>query len=652
MNFRPGFLVRLSHLILIQVIFVFAALALIMFFSGGDGPTDGGLKITNQKIQPLAARLSRIISEERLDLEKSSVDPTLQGRLNSVFVEDDEILKAKVFLETTDHRLLHVISYDSPDLKVASDLTEEVLSVLADQKVVEYALHQDRGGLSKVFYSSQYVIHYCPFDVDDQLTGLLVTLSGHDYLISSRTDLQYALLLLFLVAALISLLTVYLISNRFKDPLEKLIHGFEKTAQGELYHMMEPDGDQELRQLATAFNTMSQSLWDNHQRLKGFNIRLQRSNKLLFESQAFLAATIDNSPDCIVATTPDGSVVLFNGKASYDFGYDDDAIVGMGIDTLFTQSLTQSMAALALEKGIAAGEMLGKRRDGTIFPVYLTAAPIMDTESRVIALLYIIKDISESKNFQDMMIRIDRYYTRGEMAGDIAHEINNYLAVLSGNLELIPMFLKKGNTEKIDSKLELMKSTVDRIVRFADGLMDPNQGEAHFEDADINQAIENIVAFLKPQNRFDNVHIGTCLAHEIPLVEFDIAQIQQLMVNLIYNAADALEVVEEDKRISISTSTCTIRDEKAVRISVEDNGPGVPEEKRELLFEKRFTTKRKGHGIGLITCRHIVEAHNGNIGYEHTGGASFYFELPVRRPKVASGSQVAFLEPAASPVTD
>ena len=160
MNFRPGFLVRLSHLILIQVIFVFAALALIMFFSGGDGPTDGGLKITNQKIQPLAARLSRIISEERLDLEKSSVDPTLQGRLNSVFVEDDEILKAKVFLETSDHRLLHVISYDSPDLKVASDLTEEVLSVLADQKVVEYALHQDRGGLSKVFYSSQYVIHY------------------------------------------------------------------------------------------------------------------------------------------------------------------------------------------------------------------------------------------------------------------------------------------------------------------------------------------------------------------------------------------------------------------------------------------------------------------------------------------------------------
>ena len=138
----------------------------------------------------------------------------------------------------------------------------------------------------------------------------------------------------------------------------------------------------------------------------------------------------------------------------------------------------------------------------------------------------------------------------------------------------------------------------------------------------------------------------------MPLVEFDVAQIQQLMVNLIYNAADALEAVEEDKHISISTSTCAIGDEKAVRISVEDNGPGVPEEKRELLFEKRFTTKRKGHGIGLMTCRHIIDAHNGNIGYTPAGGASFYFELPLRRPKVASGSQVAFSESAASPVTD
>ena len=652
MNFRPGFLVRLSHLILIQVIFVFAALALIMFFSGGDGPTEGELKITNQKIQPLAERLSRIITEERTSLDESPIDPTLQGRLNKVLVEDAEILKAKVYLETPDHRLLRVIDYDSPDLTEASDLTDEVLSVLADHEVVEYALHQDRGGLSKVFYSSQYVVHYCPFGVDDQLTGLLVTLSGHDYLISSRTDLQYALLLLFLVAALISLLTVYLISNRFKDPLEKLIHGFEKTAQGELYHMMELDGDKELRQLATAFNIMSQSLWDNHQRLKGFNIRLQRSNKLLFESQAFLAAAIDNSPDCVVATTPDGSMVLFNSKASDEFGYDDDAIAGMSIDELFTQSLTGSMAAQALEEGLAAGEMLGKRGDGTTFPVYLTAAPIRDTESRVLALLYIIKDISESRNFQDMMIRIDRYYTRGEMAGDIAHEINNYLAVLSGNLELIPMFLKKGNTEKIDSKLELMKSTVDRITRFADGLMDPNQGEAHFEEADINQVVENIVAFLKPQNRFDNVRIATCLAHEMPLVEFDVGQIQQLMVNLIYNAADALAAVEGKKVVSISTSTCTIGDQKAVRISVADNGPGVPEEKRELLFDKRFTTKRKGHGIGLITCRHIIDAHNGHIGYKHTGGASFEFELPLRRPKVAADSPVAVSEHASAPVSD
>ena len=648
MNFRPGFLVRLSHLILIQVFFVFAALALIVFFSGGDGPSDGEMKITNQKIQPLAARLSRLVGKHASGISQTHIDPSFQSKLNNIFVEDEAILKAKVFLEKPDHSLLRVMSYDSPDLKEAVELTDEVLSVLADREVVEHAMHQKPEELSKVFYSSQYVIHYCPFDINDQLTGLLVTLSGHDYLISSRTDLQYALFLLFLVAALISLLTVYLISNRFKDPLDKLIHGFEKTAQGELYHMMEPDGDAELRKLATAFNGMSQTLWDNHQRLKGVNARLQESNELLTESRAFLAAAIDNSPDCVVATTPDGNVMIFNTKASDDFGYDDSAIVGMNIDSLFTQPLTGSLAAEALEEGQASGEMLGKRCDGTAFPVYVAAAPIMDGESRVIALLYIIKDISESKNFQDMMIRIDRYYTRGAMAGDIAHEINNYLAVLSGNLELIPMFLRKGKTDKIEGKLELMKSTVDRITRFADGLMDPNQGEAQFEKADINQVIENVIAFLKPQNRFDNVKIATCLSHEMPLVEFDVGQIQQLVVNLIYNAADALAGCDGEKSIWISTATCEIDGDKAVRIAVEDNGPGVPEDKRELLFDKRFTTKRKGHGIGLITCRHIIDAHNGSIRYRQKAGASFYIELPVCRPEGATDAEKASVQPSGS----
>jgi signal transduction histidine kinase len=104
------------------------------------------------------------------------------------------------------------------------------------------------------------------------------------------------------------------------------------------------------------------------------------------------------------------------------------------------------------------------------------------------------------------------------------------------------------------------------------------------------------------------------------------------LVNFVFNAADALEEVSGEKRVKLISQLVTAEGCRYARVEVYDNGPGVPKDKRSILFKQRFTTKRKGHGIGLITCRKMVEAHHGRIGYTYADGSVFHFELPIEQP--------------------
>jgi PAS domain S-box-containing protein len=417
--------------------------------------------------------------------------------------------------------------------------------------------------------------------------------------------------------------------------LRRLLRGMEKTAEGELYYMIEAADDEELNILINAFNRMTRTLWNNQRKLREFNARLNKMNLNLIESQLFLATLIDNSPFSVIVASPDGQIMLFNRMASDMFGHINRDAIGKPVAGLFAKPLDSVAENREGVDGSPNFDVRCRRSDGSSFPAYVILTPVYSRGGEVCAFLYIIRDISESTGFQEMMIRLDRYCTRGEMAGDIAHEINNYLAILAGNLDLLPVYMSKGAGEKVDRRLELMRDTVQRIARFADGLMDVPQDKVEPEKADLNQVAENILAFLKPQNRFDNIKFETWLSSELPLIEFDPAQIQQLLMNFVFNAADALEEVSGEKRVKLISRLVTCEGCRYARVEVYDNGPGVPEDKRSILFKQRFTTKRKGHGIGLITCRKMVEAHHGRIGYTYADGSVFHFELPVEQPSQA-----------------
>lgn len=619
---KPGLMVRLSNLIVVQVIFIFAAVLLILL--SPDRQHVAGSRL--QELEDHLYRLGQVASKLPSLSNDSDSAAESQQEIARLLSNVDYIVAAALVRISPDGKALVDYEY-APDSKQEAGARE-----LCRPEVTDVVRHAAAGHTSwSVLHSDRLVYFQLLDSTGTSQPVYLVSVVDHGLLLAPRTGLFYALLVLFLFSALISLLTVSLMSRRFRQPLERLIRGFEKTAQGELYHMVEPEDDHELGKLAAAYNQMVQQLWENRRQLTEYNAKLKRSNYFILESQLFLATVIDSSPLAVVVVNRADQVILFNRAASEAFGYTAEEIIGEPVSRIIAESVQQKRRGNHETHFGNGFEVIGRRQDGRLFPAFVASANIATQDQSINATLYMCRDISESKNFQDMMIRLDRYYTRGQMAGDIAHEINNYLAVLMGNLELMPILLRKGDQEKVDRKLGVMKETVDKIARFANGLMDVPQEEMRVEPSSLNQIVENVVAFLKPQNRFDMVDVSTELAADLPVLMLDQGQIQQLLVNLIYNAADSLSKVEGKKRIEIITSSTSTPDGAWVNVEVRDSGPGVVEERVNALFQDRFTTKRKGHGIGLITCRKIADNHRGNISYRNEGGAVFSVSFPLER---------------------
>ncbi len=655
-RFRPDFLTRISNIIIIQVIFVFAAVGMIFFYPQQGHQRGIDYDVLRSELDQLSADLTSAHTPDVLpDSNQAIVDV-----MDRAFASDNKLSHLEWYVADNNGRLTNLINFDRQTKKERSVGRTAILSHPSVQSEIAQLIHSgplrtnhEKGNDILIPFITPNGSTACYYQ-DRQAPGTitsLVAVYDDDLFVASRSTLEYGLVLVFLTSTLISLLIAYVLIKRYRNPLRRLIRGFEQTARGELYQMVEPDGDSQLKRLSETFNTMSETLWANRQQMKDINRQLQQTNKTLEDSRRFLRTMIDSSPVSVLAVSEDGRVTLCNKKATEDTGYESECILSQSVNALFARPISERFEK-AREHGTHGFEAICVRRDGSQFPAYLIATPIETDTGANHGYLLMMKDISESQSFQEMMIRIDRFCTRGEMAGDIAHEINNYLTILSGNIELMPLLLKKNNMERLEMKLTLMRETIDKIARFCDGLMDANQGEAHFEPADLNQLIQNVVAFLKPQNKFDEVEVSLNLAKDLPAVEFDIGQIQQVLVNTIYNAAEALAGEDGEKAIVITTGWRTSAGGTLARVSVHDTGPGVAENKLPLLFEKRFTTKPRGHGIGLITCKRILDTHNGVISYSYENGACFEFRMPLTQPKNTDVAGQAETAPSDSVTTE
>jgi len=618
----PGLLLRISHLILIQVFFIFTALALVLFYPQKSELSSTDLAEIEKSSYAFSSQVAGLVADKTI---ATGLDSITTESIRRIARKENRLLSLELYSASSINDYENLFSYENR----FHPIYDSVLFSREELGSAVSALAANIGPNNLYWSTGNDFITYMTVQSANDNKYVLVTRIARTEPAASGNTQEYLLLLLFLISTLISLLIIHLISMGIRKPLEQLIAGFEETASGKLHIIADDQGDKSICRLSRAFNKMSLNLSRQQNKLAETNRELLKVNKSLLDSESILTALVDYSPNAIIVTDLEDQILIYNQAAARDFGYHQSNMIGKKISNLLPLAKLRNDSSLTKSENYNGLEIICKRRDGTRFPAMLVHTPLGSDRNNPMALLYFIKNIAESDKYQDMILRLDRIASKGKMARDIAHEINNYLAILQGNLELLPIIMAGNNPEKTAEKLELMKKTVNNITTFTEGLSRFSDESSEFEKVDLNQLVENLLAFIKPQNKFDNIFIGSNLSEDLPMVEIDTAQIQHLIVNLISNSAEALAASKGKKWIVVST----VLDESGdyFYIKIADSGPGIAEEYLDRLFIGRFSSRREGTGLGLITCKNIVDNHKGEISYHSSdeSKAIFIIKIPV-----------------------
>ena len=240
----------------------------------------------------------------------------------------------------------------------------------------------------------------------------------------------------------------------------------------------------------------------------------------------------------------------------------------------------------------------------------------------------------DARRHREQINLLSRVSLLGEMTASLAHELNQPLSAIISNANAGMRYIERGKDDpaKLRDILGDVESDANRaydIIRNVRNTI--KKGDPARRQIDLNELVTNVAHVVRPDAVGYSCEVETSLAKDLPPIEGDPVQIQQVLVNLVSNALDAMRQTPTGRRkVEISTAG---KGDSEVRLSVRDHGSGIRTEVHDRLFDQFFTTKEHGLGMGLAIVRSIVEAHGGKIHAENVadGGACFYFTLPVTK---------------------
>jgi two-component system, LuxR family, sensor kinase FixL len=361
-----------------------------------------------------------------------------------------------------------------------------------------------------------------------------------------------------------------------------------------------------------------------------------------------LKALLDAAVDGIVLINHVGSIQVFNQSAERQFGYESSEVIGRNVSMLMTgndrsahDGYLARYAATRVPHLIGKGrEVNAQRKDGSVFPALLSVGVVAGTEPpRFVGFIQDISDRRQSEQdgmrLQERLMHVSRLATIGEMASGIAHELNQPLAAIATYAHACDRLLSLPEPE-IEEIQTALRNIADQAVRAGDIIRrlrslaraeNPQQGPA-----DVNAVIAELTELIQSDAKAHGVAYRAEFAPQLPQVTLDRGQIQQVILNLVRNALEALAPGPEDAGEVVVSTRRTPDDE--VEIAVRDNGPGVDNQVVGRMFDPFCTTKAAGTGLGLAMSRTIVRAHGGSLEYfPHVpAGACFAIRLPLKRP--------------------
>ncbi len=295
---------------------------------------------------------------------------------------------------------------------------------------------------------------------------------------------------------------------------------------------------------------------------------------------------------------------------------------------LFDIGLSAVLNAGRFDFGFYAGRLYGLLAAGLVLLILLIETGAVYAR---LAQSFAIETRRQEQRLHEVqaeLIHVSRLTELGQMVSALAHEVNQPLTAIGSYVRASRRLLLVGATEKCDEALQKASDQVTRASQVIQRLRQfVKKADAQREAEDVRQTVEEAaaLALLGPERH--GVYLAADYAPDLPPVLIDKVQIQQVLLNLIRNAVEAMR---DSRRRKLTIKTMLSVD-GLVEISVADSGPGLPEQVREKLFQPFITTKPSGMGVGLSICHGIIEAHGGRLWLTESpeGGADFHFTLPV-----------------------
>lgn len=364
----------------------------------------------------------------------------------------------------------------------------------------------------------------------------------------------------------------------------------------------------------------------------------------LHARDAHLRSILDTVPDATVVIEKDGTIVSFNGAAVRQFGYGESEVLGQNVRILMPEPYKHEHDGY-MQRYLRTGEkriigidrvVFGRRRDGSTFPMALSVGEVK-TGDRIFFTGF-IRDLTERaesearlQEVQGELARLARLNELGEMASTLAHELNQPLAAIANYVQGCIRLLKKLDDAVAMRMREALEETASQSLRAGQIIRHLREfvtrGETDKQPVDIRKLVEEAGALALVGSRELGVHTVFDFAAGAETVMVDRIQMQQVLINLMRNA---MEAMRESARRELVVRT--LADGAGyVAVEVADTGSGVSDEVAEQLFRPFFTTKPGGMGVGLSISKRIVESHGGTLSAHRndSGGATFRFSLPA-----------------------